>query len=227
MANANSVIRVTDDSGGNMQVFPTLDEAHAAARTGGFLLRQTSEFPPSYMFIKRPDILRNDQITHPVLTVISETGENLGQLRIDEALRRAASANLDLVLVGENPPAARITDFGKFRTEHKKAKKAAQPSARVKQVRFGAFSEDHDIETRFNQVVQFLQSGRQVRIVVHFKRARDFDVDGATATLEYLKSQLSTNASTDGKAHIMPGKGVSMMFSPKKKQNNAPPKANE
>jgi hypothetical protein len=117
MANANSVIRVTDDSGGNMQVFPTLDEAHAAARTGGFLLRQTSEFPPSYMFIKRPDILRNDQITHPVLTVISETGENLGQLRIDEALRRATSANLDLILVGENPPAARITDFGKYRTE--------------------------------------------------------------------------------------------------------------
>lgn len=209
------MVRVTD-ANGVLQVFGSIDEANAAARAGGNILRQISDNPVTYLFQKRPDIVRNEQITYPVLQVISETGENLGQLRFDEALRRATSIELDLVLVSENPPVARIVHYGKYRMEQK-AKKAAHTVARVKQVRFGAFSEDHDIETRFNQVVKFLDTGKQVRLLVYFKRPRDFDLNGAMATLEYLKSQLQTHAATDGKPNVMPGKGVSMMFSPKKK----------
>lgn len=198
-------------------MFSTLDEAHAAARAAGSILRQTNESPPTYAFSKRPLVVRNTQITHPQLIVISHEGVNLGSMRLADGIRRATAAKLDLILVSDSPPTGRITDYNKYRIEQEKNKKPHQ-STRIKQVRFGAFSDEHDIETRFNQVVGFLEASKQVRILVHFKRARDYDYDGAMATLNYLKTQLQPYGSTDGATQIAPGKSVSMMFSPKKKK---------
>lgn len=209
------MIRVTDNKG-VLQMFSTLDEAHAAARAAGSILRQTNESPPTYAFAKRPLVVRNSQITHPQLIVISESGENLGTMRLADGIRRATAAKLDLILVSDSPATARITDYNKYRIEQEKNKKPHH-STRIKQVRFGAFSDEHDIETRFNQVVGFLNASKQVRILVHFKRARDYDYDGAMATLNYLKTQLQQHGSTDGATQVAPGKSVSMMFNPKKK----------
>lgn len=210
------MVRAVDNKG-VLQMFSTLDEAHAAARAAGSILRQTNESPPTYAFSKRPLVVRNTQITHPQLIVISDAGVNLGSMRLADGIRRATAAKLDLILVSDSPPTARITDYNKYRIEQEKNKKPHQ-STRIKQVRFGAFSDEHDIETRFNQVVGFLEASKQVRILVHFKRARDYDYDGAMATLNYLKTQLQPYGSTDGATQIAPGKSVSMMFSPKKKK---------
>src|SRR5262249_41053387 len=64
----------------------------------------------------------NEQIRVPQLRVIAADGQQLGILATDAALAAAREAGLDLVEVSplEQPPVARIMDFGKFKYEKAK-----------------------------------------------------------------------------------------------------------
>ena len=56
-------------------------------------------------------------------------GEQVGEVRIEDALRLANEADLDLVEVapGAKPPVARLMDYGKFKYEAKlKAREASR-----------------------------------------------------------------------------------------------------
>ncbi|MBC8166529.1 MAG: translation initiation factor IF-3, partial [Bryobacteraceae bacterium] len=52
-----------------------------------------------------------------VRVIIAATAEQLGVMKLSDALRKAQSLGLDLVEVAPNanPPVCRIVDFGKFR----------------------------------------------------------------------------------------------------------------
>ena len=51
--------------------------------------------------------------------IVASTGEQLGVMKIQDALRAAQQHGLDLVEVAAtaNPPVCRIVDFGKFKYE--------------------------------------------------------------------------------------------------------------
>ena len=74
----------------------------------------------------------NEMIRVPEVRLIGGQGENVGVVAIDEALRMAQEAELDLVEVAPNsdPPVCRIMDFGKFIYERamkeREAKKGKQ-----------------------------------------------------------------------------------------------------
>ena len=57
--------------------------------------------------------------------MISETGSQIGIVSIDEALRIAENAGLDLVEVSPDskPPVCRVLDYGKMKYEDKKKKR--------------------------------------------------------------------------------------------------------
>lgn len=65
--------------------------------------------------------------------ILAATNEQLGVMRLDEAIRRARALGLDLVEIAPNaqPPVCRIVDFGKFRYDlAKQEKEKSTPSAR-------------------------------------------------------------------------------------------------
>jgi len=81
--------------------------------------------------------------------VISETGEQLGVLPIEEALAVAEGKGLDLVEVAPmaRPPVVKIMDYGKFKFEEAKAARAAkkkQHVIEVKEIKFRPGIDDHD-----------------------------------------------------------------------------------
>jgi len=59
----------------------------------------------------------NDTIRAREMMVITDTGEQLGVLGLEEALERASERDLDLVLVapGAKPPVAKFMDYSKYK----------------------------------------------------------------------------------------------------------------
>lgn len=98
----------------------------------------------------------------------------LGIVSRDEALAKAAEANLDLVNISPNaaPPVCKIMDFGKYRYEQQKRDKEAkkkQKNMEVKEVRLGIFTDVGDLKTKAVTATKFLQGGDKVKVNMRFR----------------------------------------------------------
>ena len=125
---------------------------------------------------KRSLPIINDQIRASQLQVITEQGENVGIIPRNKALQLAEEANLDLVVLTENGPddvpIAKIMDFGKVLYERKKKQaesKKHQKVIQVKEVKMRPKIGEHDFQTKIKRAVQFLNSGKRVKISLFFK----------------------------------------------------------
>lgn len=116
----------------------------------------------------------NHFIRAPRLFVIDDTGHQLGELSLSEALKAAEEKELDLVEVSPEarPPVAKIMDYGqyKYETEKKiKKAKAHQKTAELKSIRLSFRIKGNDLETRRKQAVKFLNDGNKVKIDIILK----------------------------------------------------------
>ena len=95
-------------------------------------------------------------------------------MRIEDALRVAADADLDLVEVAPNarPPVCKIMDYGKFKYEAaQKARESRknQQQTVVKEQKLRPKIDDHDYETKKGHVVRFLEAGSKVKVTIMFR----------------------------------------------------------
>ncbi len=98
-------------------------------------------------------------------------------MKVYEALKRAEEYDLDLVEVAPNadPPVCRIMDFNKYKYEQKKKQREAkknQKIAQLKEIRFKARIDKHDLDIKARHAREFLEDGHKVKITVMF-RGRD------------------------------------------------------
>jgi translation initiation factor IF-3 len=98
----------------------------------------------------------------------------VGIVRIEDALRVAADADLDLVEVAPNarPPVCKIMDYGKFKYEAKKKASEAkkkQTVVKLKEVKFRPKTEEHDYGFKTKAIREFLEEGNKARCTVMFR----------------------------------------------------------
>jgi translation initiation factor IF-3 len=91
-----------------------------------------------------------------------------------DALGIAFSRGLDLVEIApkSKPPVCKIIDFGKYNYEKQKKDKLAkknQTVIQVKEIRFNANTDTHDIEFKTKHLRQFLMDGHKVKASVIYK----------------------------------------------------------
>ena len=116
----------------------------------------------------------NEQIRDPQVRLISEEGEQLGIVSAEEALRIATEAGYDLVKIAPNsvPPVCRIMDYGKFRYDEgmkkKQARKQQQKTA-VKEIKFHANVDRHDLEIKMRQMRAFIAEGNKVKLTLAYR----------------------------------------------------------
>ncbi|MBA2740186.1 MAG: translation initiation factor IF-3 [Actinomycetota bacterium] len=140
------------------------DLGAAAARTIHYLAGGTITTEPRI----------NERIRVPEVRLVGPNGEQVGIVRIDDALRLAQEADLDLVEVAPTarPPVAKLMDYGKFKYETaQKARESRrnQTHTVIKEMKLRPKIDAHDYETKKGHVVRFLRSGDKVKITIMFR----------------------------------------------------------
>ena len=95
-------------------------------------------------------------------------------MRIEDALRLAQEADLDLVEVAATarPPVCKLMDYGKFKYESaQKAREARrnQINTIIKEMKLRPKIDPHDYETKKGHVERFLKAGDKVKITIMFR----------------------------------------------------------
>ncbi len=116
----------------------------------------------------------NERIRVPEVRLIGPGGEQVGIVRIEDALRVAADADLDLVEVAPDakPPVCKIMDYGKYKYEAaQKARESRknQQQTVVKEQKLRPKIDPHDYETKKGHVVRFLEAGSKVKVTIMFR----------------------------------------------------------
>ncbi len=125
--------------------------------------------------VNTPDRTRiNREIRAPQLRVIGAQGENLGVISLDEALKAAETAGLDLIEISPNatPPVAKVMDYGKFQYESKKKESAARAKAKVsetKEVQIKVGTGENDMRLKAKKAAEWLAEGHRVRAELFLK----------------------------------------------------------
>jgi translation initiation factor IF-3 len=116
----------------------------------------------------------NYRIRVPQVRCLDADGNMLGVIPTDKARTMASQQGLDLVEISPNadPPVCRIMDFGKYRYEEAKKERIArknQHSLALKEVKFHVTVEEHDYQTKINNMKKFLTKGHKVKISLFFR----------------------------------------------------------
>ncbi len=116
----------------------------------------------------------NRQIRAPKVRLISETGEQVGVVEIEDARRRAEAAGLDLVEVAPeaDPPVCRIYDFKKVLYEQKRKLRESRKKAKtveLKEVKLRINIDRHDLETKIKHAREFLDRGDKVKFTIQLR----------------------------------------------------------
>jgi len=111
----------------------------------------------------------NNAIYAKELRVVGAKGENLGVLSIDEALKAADKAKLDLIEISPNakPPVAKIMDFGLYRYETKRKASEVKSKAHVtetKSVQVKIGTGEHDQALKAKRAAEWLNEGHRVKV---------------------------------------------------------------
>ncbi|KXO16895.1 translation initiation factor IF-3 [Clostridiales bacterium KA00134] len=133
---------------------------------------------PHFLFInggaKIKELQINEEIREKEVRLVDQDGNQVGVVPISRALDMADEAHLDLVNVAPTakPPVCRILDYGKYRYELIKKEKEAKKKQKViniKEIRLTPNIENHDLQTKANNAIKFLQAKDRVKVAVRFR----------------------------------------------------------
>jgi translation initiation factor IF-3 len=98
----------------------------------------------------------------------------LGVMATRDAQKLADQQGFDLVEISPNadPPVCKIMDFGKFRYEESIKRKQARKSQirqQIKEVKFHASVDEHDLHTKLRHIREFLAEGDKVKITLQYR----------------------------------------------------------
>jgi translation initiation factor IF-3 len=180
--------------------------------------------PVPRRFDRRPperDTTRiNERIRVPKVRLIGADGEQLGVVEINEALKRAQEADLDLVEVAPNskPPVTRLLDYSKYKYEQEQKQKQArkhQQQVNIREIKLRPKIADHDYETKKGHVERFLRHQDKVKITIMFRGREQAHPERGRALLQRLFEDLDGLAVIESQP-LQEGRNMSMLLAPGK-----------
>jgi translation initiation factor IF-3 len=145
---------------------------------------------------------------------VGPAGEQVGIVRIEDALRLAQEADLDLVEVApmERPPVCKLMDYGKFKYEAAQKDREArrnQAHTVIKEMKLRPKIDPHDYETKKGHVVRFLKAGDKVKVTIMFRGREQSRPEVGYKLLQRLAGDveelgyIETSAKQDGRNMTM------------------------
>lgn len=151
-----------------------------------------------------------------VRVILASTGQQLGVMKTQDALRQAQGLGLDLVEVAPqaNPPVCRIVDYGKFKYEAAKHdKKEKHASSKLKEIKFRVNISTHDYETKLRHGEEFLDKGNKVRVQLQFRGREMAHQDLGMLLMGRIKKDLVNMATVEQEPKLQ-GRSITMTLAP-------------
>jgi translation initiation factor IF-3 len=160
-------------------------------------------------------------ITAKRVRVINAENQQLGILDIQEALKHAQEAGLDLVEVapGADPPVCRIMDYGQYKYQQSKRLHEAKRNQKVvhlKEIKLRPKTEEHDFQFKLKHATEFLADGDKVKVSVMF-RGRELSHQEMGQKLIERFVSLTEPVATVEMAPRFEGRTLTLVLAPKKK----------
>jgi translation initiation factor IF-3 len=167
----------------------------------------------------------NERIRVPEVRLVGPNGEQVGIVRVEDALRLAEEANLDLVEVAPmaKPPVAKLMDFGKFKYEAAmKAREARknQVNTVIKEIKLRPKIDPHDYGTKKGHVERFLKAGDKVKVTIMFRGREQSRPELGRRLLERLAEDIAELGFVES-APKQDGRNMIMVIGPTKKKAEA------
>ncbi len=106
--------------------------------------------------------------------MIDAEGENKGVVSLEEAMKVASTASLDLVEIVPNakPPVCRVMDYGKFKFEESKKKSQSKKKTKktqVKEIKLRPGTDIGDYNIKLRKLIAFLEDGDKTKVTIRFR----------------------------------------------------------
>ncbi len=127
--------------------------------------------------------------------MITDDGNNTGAISVEEALKLADEAGLDLVEVSPNmkPPVCKLLDYGKFKyqTQKKAAEaKKKQKTVEVKEIKMRPNIDTHDYDVKLRSIHRFFEDGDKVKVTLRFRGREMAHQELGMALLKRVQGEL-------------------------------------
>jgi translation initiation factor IF-3 len=151
-----------------------------------------------------------------VRVILGSTGEQLGIMKLSDALRKAQGLGLDLVEVAPtaNPPVCKIVSLGKFRYDISKHERDRRPGgAKLKELKFRVNIDEHDYLTKVRHGEEFLDRGNKVRVQLQFRGREMAHQELGLHLMEKVREDLAGMSQVETEPKIT-GRNLTMTLTP-------------
>lgn len=152
------------------------------------------------------------------MRLIDDQNNQLGVLSLDAALRIASEKGLDLVEVAPQaqPPVCRLMDYGRFKFEtikKEKDQRRKQNVIKLKEMKLRPKVAEHDFQTKFKGLKQFLEAGEKVKVTIMFRGREMVHQDIGRRILDRVADDAKQFALVE-RAPLLEGKNLFMILAP-------------
>ena len=153
--------------------------------------------------------------------MIGELGDQLGIIKLEEALRKAEESSLDLVQMAKDgdPLVCRLMDHGKHVFNAKKQKAASkkkQKRVNIKEIKFRPVTEENDYQIKVNKIKNFLENGDKAKVTLRFRGREITHQEIGMELLKRVELDLSDFANVE-QLPVLEGRQLVMLMAPNKK----------
>ena len=159
------------------------------------------------------------------MRLIDDQNNQLGVLSLDAALRIASEKGLDLVEVAPqaSPPVCRLMDYGRFKFEtikKEKDQRRKQNVIKLKEMKLRPKVAEHDFQTKFKGLKQFLEAGEKVKVTIMFRGREMVHQDIGRRILDRVADDAKQFAVVE-RAPLLEGKNLFMILAPSRAASQA------
>ena len=152
------------------------------------------------------------------MRLIDDQNNQLGVLSLDAALRIANEKGLDLVEVAPqaSPPVCRLMDYGRYKFEtvkREKDQRRKQNVIKLKEMKLRPKVAEHDCQTKFKGLRQFLEAGEKVKVTIMFRGREMVHQEIGRKILERVADDAKNFAIIE-RQPLLEGKNLFMILAP-------------
>ncbi|WP_199532543.1 MULTISPECIES: translation initiation factor IF-3 [Alcaligenaceae] len=163
----------------------------------------------------------NGEIRATEVRLIGIEGDQLGIVKLADALGLAEDHEVDLVEIAPNasPPVCRLMDYGKFKYQEQKKQaeaKAKQKVIQVKEVKFRPGTDEGDYQVKLRNLRRFIEDGDKAKVTLRFRGREMAHQELGMRVLERVRDDLSELVQVEAMPKLE-GRQMVMVLAPRKK----------